>query len=510
MLGFTQYITEAKISSELLEKSVAVMRKLMEKEFSTKLYRWGGEKGYTDIKDGIGILLMYKQGGTIKAIRFNYIQGDLRSLTFWKKFIPGQKGTFTIDFEGLNLVKIASQVIEIISHEKPGMYPVLEESFITEAKRTTPDDFYAMVNDILTSAESMTKVSWDRIAKAAEANDVQVPSVVRSTKVKGGGNFFDLTKLLVQKDHDKVGKSEPIYYVKVTAQDPETKKFLTIKGDKKAENILRTIDGAVNNPDVEELARDPNSLFFNMKSLAKVVARGKRKSLVIVGGAGVGKSYTVFEAIQEEGLEKGKDWYLVKGKITTAALYQTLFMHREGALLVFDDTDSVWGDQDAANILKAALDSYDERIVSWLSARTTNISKMDPKEKEEYLANIDLKMKADPSDAKIKLPSEFEYKGRIIFISNLPIDKLDPAVLNRSAKIDMTLTDEEVFVRIKSILAHIGDKNVPLEIKEEILEFIKTETRKGVISAPSIRTFVGAEDLYNSGMPNWRDLLQYI
>lgn len=221
-------------------------------------------------------------------------------------------------------------------------------------------------------------------------------------------------------------------------------------------------------------------------------------------------TFVVTDTIQKEGLTKGKDWIIIKGKITTSALYSTLFMHRKGTLIVFDDADSVWGDQDAANILKAALDSYDERIISWVSPRTVNVSKMTPDERRAYNNDIDDRMADDPESTKIKLPSEFEYKGRIIFISNMSQDKMDSAVLNRSAKIDMTLTQEQIYDRMRSILPHLGDKSVPIEIKNEILDVVINQGRAGKLEAPSMRTYVGAEDIYKSGDPDWRSYLQYI
>lgn len=44
-------------------------------------------------------------------------------------------------------------------------------------------------------------------------------------------------------------------------------------------------------------------------------------------------------------------------------LYMALFINRD-KLIVFDDCDSVFGNIDSVNILKAALDSYDTRMVS--------------------------------------------------------------------------------------------------------------------------------------------------
>lgn len=219
-------------------------------------------------------------------------------------------------------------------------------------------------------------------------------------------------------------------------------------------------------------------------------------------------TFTVLQTVKEEGLSKNEDFFIVKGKITTSELYRTLFMHREGKLLIFDDTDSVWADKDAANILKAALDSYEERTVSWFSPRTFNVSKLTDDEKDAYNEELDLQI-GDP-ESRMKFPSEFLYNGRIIFISNLSYDKFDSAVLTRAAKIDMTLTDKQLFKRMEGILDHLGDKSVPKAVKREILEFLRQENTSGKLQGVSMRTFVAASDLYKSGLPNWKDLLGYI
>lgn len=171
--------------------------------------------------------------------------------------------------------------------------------------------------------------------------------------------------------------------------------------------------------------------------------------------------------------------------------------------------NSVWGNQDAANILKAALDSYEERTVSWFSPLTFNVSTLSDEEKERYNEEIDANI-GNP-DARIKYPSEFIYNGRIIFISNLPESKMDSAVLSRSAKIDMTLTEEEKLLRLESIVDKVGNKSVPLEKKKEIIDFLKTEIKGGGLkSGISMRTYIAAENLYLSGIPDWRMMLAHM
>lgn len=516
MLGFNQFLTEAKVSRANLDKVADIFKRIVEKNLKTKLFRFGGPRGYSEIKSGLGILYFYDRK---KAIRLNYIGGAIESITFWKDFGLGKKGDFTIDLNGLGLMQAGKKLMDVLKNPSAGnvaLYPELTESaFLTEAKRISPADFAELVSKNLPSGMQLNAVSWNVLSDIALANDFQIPTIVRTgTKVagtKGPNSRFDLSKLLsgdVAVDTTKPAKSvEPIYYLKITSQDPETKQFLSVKGDKKAEEMLKTVAKAIENPDVKKEMEDPDTKFGLMKGLVQIVSRAARNSLIIYGGPGIGKTFVVTQTIKSEGLVKNKDWFMIKGKITTSALYQTLFMHRKGKLLVFDDTDSVWGDAEAANLLKAALDSYDERTISWVSPRTVNVSKMSDEAKEEYNDSIDAKMEENPEDSKIKLPSEFNFEGRIIFISNLTVDKFDTAVLNRSAKIDMTMTDEQIFKRLKSILPDIGSKNVPLNIKEEIFEFLRGQNIKGLLKEPSMRTYVAAEDLYRSGLENWKDFL---
>jgi hypothetical protein len=516
MLSFNNFLTEAKVSKSNLDKVADIFKRIVEKNLKTKLFRFGGPRGYSEIKSGLGILYFYNRKN---AIRLNYIGGAIESITFWKDFKLDKKGDFTINLGGLGLMQAGKRLMDVLKNPSAGsvaLYPELTESaFLTEAKRISPADFAELVSKNLPSSMQLNSVTWNVLSDIALANDFQIPTIVRTgTKVagtKGPNSRFDLSKLLsgdVAGDVSKPAKSaEPIYYLKITSQDPETKQFLSVKGDKKAEEMLKTVAKAIENPDVKKEMENPDTKFGLMKGLVQIVSRGARNSLIIYGGPGIGKTYVVTETIKSEGLAKNKDWFIIKGKITTSALYQTLFMHRKGSLLVFDDTDSVWGDAEAANLLKAALDSYDERTISWVSPRTTNVSKMSDEAKEEYNDSIDAKMEDNPEDTKIKLPSEFNFEGRIIFISNLTVDKFDSAVLNRSAKIDMTMTDDQIFQRLKSILPDIGNKNVPLNIKEEIFEFLRGQNIKGILKEPSMRTYVAAEDLYRSGLENWKDFL---
>lgn len=522
MQSFKYFMVEEVLSKQNLERLMIVFKKIAEKELKTKLYRYGGPDGIVHTTKGFGILFFHHEN---KALRINVEKGEIVSLTLWDAYKLGHTGDYTVDLGGLSLFQAKSKIIQLIKKPKAGVietYPeVLDESYIVEATRVKPADFVDSFQKANSSAR-LNSVSWEDIYNFALSKDIQIPSVIRQTAqvpgTKGKNIRFDLTKFISRGaadvgndsgDGTDKGKSELQYFIKVTARDPNSNKFLSVKDDAKAAAMLGKISGAVNNPDVTKEMKDPDSLFGIMSNLVQIVCRKSRNALIVYGGPGIGKTFVVTKTIAEEGLVKNKDWFIVKGKISTASLYQTLFLHREGSLLVFDDTDSIWGDADAANILKAALDSYDERVISWISGRTVNVSRMSDEDKLALNQRIEDKLMADPDDRSIKFPSEFEFKGQIIFISNLAYEKFDSAVLTRSAKIDMTLTTDQIFHRMGNLLADIGDKDVPMTAKKEILDFLKGQSSKGIITDVSMRTYVSAEGLYKSGLPNWKDLLDY-
>lgn len=278
--------------------------------------------------------------------------------------------------------------------------------------------------------------------------------------------------------------------------------------------MVKSTKGVLIDPDVEKEFEDPDVLFRNLKELIQLVARNHLTSLIVSGASGTGKTFTVTETLKEEVIQKDSGLKFFSGPISTFSLYQTLFGHRKkGQIIVFDNTDSMWRDKKAACILKSALDAYDDRTisfsrqrtVSWPSSITVDVSGMDAQRKKEVYDQLD-KRNSDPKNSP-KFPSEFEYEGGIIFITNIPINKLDRDVLDCSASIDTTLTVEQMFARMKSILPKLGDKTVPLDVKEMILQLLIEEYAKGAIENVTLFTFVKAERIYTSGMSNWKELI---
>jgi hypothetical protein len=213
-------------------------------------------------------------------------------------------------------------------------------------------------------------------------------------------------------------------------------------------------------------SRDPEVMFENLERLTKMVGRGIQPSLVITGMAGVGKTHLVKETLTQMGLRESYDFEHFKGKATPAGLYMTLYANSD-KIVVLDDCDSIFKDDDAVNILKAALDSYDTRQISYISSKPL---------KDEF---------GEP------IPSRFEFTGKIIFISNIHQSKLDAAIRSRSFVADISMNTAQMFVRMEQLLESM-ERSIPLPAKRQALDIMKELNAKFGGVDINLRSFIKA------------------
>lgn len=243
---------------------------------------------------------------------------------------------------------------------------------------------------------------------------------------------------------------------------------------------------------------DPNTVYKDIEQMVQLVIDGKRPSIIISGIAGAGKSFPIRKQIVDSGMLEDIDYTIVKGRTTIFSIYEALFRNN-GKLIIYDDCDSIFEKEDGVNILKAALDSGIKRTVSWKSKTTTfDTEGMD----DDEIHSIAKKTG--------KLPSKFDFVGRIIFITNIYYKELPSALQSRSLVVDLTLRASDVLLRIKTIMPDIDEpKEATMEIKEEVWEFFKELVKENRLNKPmSIRNYGNALVIRLSYPENWRHLVE--
>lgn len=236
-----------------------------------------------------------------------------------------------------------------------------------------------------------------------------------------------------------------------------------------------------------------NQRFGFVADMVQMLVKGDQASVVVSGPGGLGKSHTVTKALNDAGLrditlldeiaaggriDTSKSYRVLKGYSTPKGLYRTLFENREG-VIVFDDCDSVLKDPVSLNLLKGALDSYSRRVISW---------------------------RADMRDEE--LPQQFEFKGRVVFISNLSSDSIDQAIITRSMAVDLSMTSKQKVERMHYIVS----------LPEFMPEYGTTEKRDALslidkmqdsVKELSLRTLIQTTKIRKSAGAKWRDLAEY-
>jgi hypothetical protein len=249
-----------------------------------------------------------------------------------------------------------------------------------------------------------------------------------------------------------------------------------------------------------EIISQVTERFEALKMYAEDIAKGRMPSLIISGAPGVGKTYTLMEILEKMHGEGTVVFKRTAGYVSTIEMYRLLFEHRHaGNVVMFDDTDNVFYDDNSLNILKAATDSTPVRTISYRTKSTVEVTE------DDDLETWDVEEQG--------LPSEFEFKGTCVFVTNIdfhaylagPRTRVTPhieALLNRTKYLDMCLhAPRAVALWIQYMITEQKILQKPVhgltaEQSADVLTFIVEHYKQ--IHKPSLRTAVKlAKDVKN-------------
>ena len=240
------------------------------------------------------------------------------------------------------------------------------------------------------------------------------------------------------------------------------------------------------------------SRFSILDEMSAACIGGDIRAMIVSGPPGVGKSYGVERQMEKASLfdkiaGKRPRFEIVKGAMTALGLYAQLYRYSDSKnVLVFDDCDSVFADDLALNILKAALDSGKTRKICW---------------------NSDSRLLREEG-----IPNQFQFNGSAIFITNLKFANLKSkklqdhleALQSRCHFLDLTIDSErDKMLRIKQVHRDADgglfiDYNFEDVQADEILNFMWDNHTK--LRELSLRMCLKIADLVKISPNNWRNL----
>lgn len=262
--------------------------------------------------------------------------------------------------------------------------------------------------------------------------------------------------------------------------------------------LVGTFSGKVESE--EEIANRIGKRFNILDRMTDGVVAKFIPSMIVFGAPGIGKTWNIEKALKEAATT-GLEYDMVKGACTAAGLFMALYKMRNGGIVVLDDCDGIFRDEDALNVLKSALDSTDCRNISW---RKLSSWVYDPDVTSEDEARED------------QVPNKFEFKGSVIFITNIDFQakiadesKMSPhfkALMSRSLYLDLTLkTIRDRLVRIKQVYLgpmHEAEGLDPVQAAE-VMSFVEDNATKW--QELSLRLMKHLTQIYKLG-GDWKDI----
>lgn len=245
-----------------------------------------------------------------------------------------------------------------------------------------------------------------------------------------------------------------------------------------------------NETPAERIARI-SERFTVMYRLTQGSIMGAVRALIVSGAAGTGKSHTITSLLEAAHDRDKIRFETVHGALSAVNLYKLMYRYSgPNDIILLDDADSIFDDEDALNLMKGGLDTTAVRKISWLSESAA--------------------LKAED------IPTSFIYEGAMIFITNKDFQsivdfgksKMAPhfsALMSRSIYLDLKLHTVEDLL---AWTCHMVEKNHILVQKgldrgqeQEAIEWLRKNVNN--VRELSIRTLLKLGDFMKTDATNW-------
>lgn len=240
----------------------------------------------------------------------------------------------------------------------------------------------------------------------------------------------------------------------------------------------------------QEILKDLKVRFKLLGDLTQGIIDRTTRACIVSGAPGVGKTYEIERVLELN----HKPHEVVKGTISPINLYMLAYKNRfPSDIIVLDDADSIFLNEDALNIFKVLCDTSEVRRVSYM--KEANVLKEND------------------------IPSTFTFGGGIMFVSNLDFQKyVDEnnsklakhmeALMSRSMYLDLKLHSRQEVLTWIAYLATMEDgifsqHNILGWAAQDTIEYLRNNLMN--LREISIRTLLKLINIMKTSGENWKE-----
>ena len=447
----------------------------------------------------------------IESVRFNWISDtsmdtskNLESIDYWDGMRHDGKPSFHMAFDtSQSLVTALPLAVEFIKNPIVGKVVWVEESSLVESAVANIAADFRQVNEAAARGGNILPTIQNVIRGFMEGRQVKDMRYDDSLG-KGPRKVIEKIRDIYPSMFEKQGMSV-VFLSKHNASKIDVNAVAHAMGGTAATVSAGTSETILASKEVETMEENLPRLCFeeqlsDLRRAMVLLMNNATQSLYLAGRGGIGKTQTVEDELAKRGLTDGEGYFKITGSASTAGIYRVLYKHRKDILL-FDDSDGALADMDSRNLFKAASDTKKVRKISWMKAG------------KNYVDPDDMDEDDDSADPDV-LPRYFDFTGKIIFISNLKLDKLDPdgALRTRGYVISIDPSDIEVYDYMAKIVGNIKlDVDFELSVKQrqEVIDVLRSRKLKegGVNLRQLVRGLNTMAGILRDGGSDWHNMV---
>ena len=410
-MSFRKYYLEEAFKEEDFYSALSKITSYLTNKLGTSMHPYPGPVEFVNAYGKQMGELFYIGPEAEKAIRFNWSKSGksrkIASIDVWTKRDPTP--TKHVELNQISVVRVLPELVNIIKGDEQASFFVFDENKKIAGELLVEAALIHNGNQYKNKGEAIEALANQGFAPKEIGEELGVSPAYISKKLKG---------------------------VQISNGNTET------RIDRNVQQGMKEIE--VTETEVEDY-------FIMVEDYIRKIVAGAHRFGIVSGAGGLGKSFSVKNVMKQYGLQNGVDFIQMSAGVSAPSLYRKAFQYHD-KVIVLDDADGIFKDDESMNLLKAMTDT-EPKSISWAKQAPDLYSVLDGIPIEQ-LPMETMERYFDESGGKV--PASFLFSGKVIILTNKDVRKLDKegAVLTRSAgggPLNLVMSESAIWARIRSV-----------------------------------------------------------